>query len=98
VGTEDGAIEGFASVSIRPWVEGVDAMPCPHLEGWFVKAGSRQNGAGRALILAVEQWCRQRGFHILTSDTGLSNDVSLRAHKALGFTPTEQIQYFKKSL
>ncbi len=95
---EDGAITGFASVSIRPWVDGAAAMPCPHVEGWFVEAAARRKGAGRALILAIEDWCRHRGFGTLTSDTGLDNDVSLRAHQALGFAPTERIQYFKKAL
>lgn len=34
--------------------------PCrPHVEGWFIEAGSRQSGAGRAIILAIEQWFRQ---------------------------------------
>ncbi|MBO0734921.1 MAG: GNAT family N-acetyltransferase, partial [Methylocapsa sp.] len=59
---EDGVIGGFASVSIRPFVDGVDAAPCPHVEGWFVEPAIRQSGAGRALIYAIEEWCRQRGF------------------------------------
>ena len=95
---DDGTLGGFACVSIRPWVDGTDAAPCPHVEGWFVEAAMRQGGVGRALILAIENWCRQHGFRTLTSDTTLDNEVSLRAHEALGFETTEQLQYFKKAL
>jgi aminoglycoside 6'-N-acetyltransferase I len=50
------------------------------------------------LIAAVETWCRERGFRELTSDTELANTVSRRAHEALGFEPTEQLQHFRKPL
>lgn len=95
---DNGSLAGFASVSVRPWVDGSESEPCPHVEAWFVEADLRRRGVGRALILAIEDWCRERGFTELTSDTGLDNDVSLRAHSAIGFNPTERIQYFQKSL
>ena len=93
-----GSLAGFASASIRPWVEGSTIEPCPHVEGWYVKPELRQQGIGKALIEAVEDWSRQQGFAELTSDVEISNYDSLNAHAALGFEPTSKIQYFKKKL
>ena len=95
---EQGTLGGFASVSIRPWVEGSHSEPCPHVEAWFVEPDLRHGGVGRALITAIEGWCRHHGYRELTSDAELNNEVSLLAHSAIGFKPTLQIQYFKKAL
>ena len=95
---EGGSLGGFASVSVRPFVNGAESAPCPHLEGWFVEADLRRNGVGRALLAAIEDWCRAKGYRELTSDTWLDDDRSVKAHTAFGFTPTERIQYFKKSI
>src|SRR5262245_37042993 len=90
---EQGTLGGFASVSIRPWVEGSRSEPCPHVESWFVEPDLRHCGVGRALIVAIEDWCREHGYRELTSDAKLTNEVSLQAHSAVGFKPTLQIQY-----
>ena len=94
----DGALGGFVSFSLRPWAEGCTAMPVPYIEGWWVEPDLRRSGVGRALFAAVEQWCRENGFHELGSDVELRNDVSLQAHAALGFEPTLRLQFFRKDL
>ncbi|RJQ37026.1 GNAT family N-acetyltransferase [Candidatus Parcubacteria bacterium] len=94
----DGRLGGFISAAVRPWVEGADAAPCPHIEGWYVEPDLRKRGIGRALVAAVEQWAREQGFQELTSDVEMESAGSLAAHQALGFEPTEQIQYFRKKL
>ncbi len=38
------------------------------------------------------------GFKELTSDALLENELSFKAHVALGLEPTERIRYFKKKL
>jgi aminoglycoside 6'-N-acetyltransferase I len=93
-----GRLEGFASMSVRPWVDGSDSTPCPHLEGWYVAPEVRRKGIGGALVAAVEAWCRDNGYDELTSDALVSNTVSLKAHERLGFAPTERLQYFAKRL
>jgi aminoglycoside 6'-N-acetyltransferase I len=93
-----GTLAGFASFSVRPFVNGADAAPCPHIEGWYVEPDARGLGVGRALISAIENWCAEHGFAELTSDACLANTGSLLAHAAIGFEPTEQVQYFRKSL
>lgn len=95
---EDGTLGGFVAVALRPWVDGAQSAPCPHVEGWFVAPQLRRRGIGRALIAAVEAWCRRRGFAELTSDVLTDNATSLAAHAALGFAPSERIQYFRKPL
>jgi aminoglycoside 6'-N-acetyltransferase I len=95
---DDGDLGGFASFSLRPWAEGCDSTPVPYLEGWWVAADLRQTGVGRALVSAVEEWCRERGYDELGSDVELDNEASLRAHAALGFEPTLRVQFFRKRL
>ena len=95
---EDGSLGGFVSVSIRPWVDGSDSEPCPHIEGWYVKKELRRQGIGQSLIEAIEKWAKERGFDEITSDAEFDNKDSLEAHNSLGFEKTELIQYFKKKL
>lgn len=89
---------GFAEVSVRPYVDGAESAPCPHVEAWWVAPDLRRRGVGRALIAAVEDWARAAGFAELSSDALLSNRRSRAAHTRLGFEATERIQYFRKRL
>ena len=71
-------------------------MPVPYVEGWWVASDLRRSGVGRALIEAIEQWCRANGYAELGSDVELDNAPSLAAHAALGFEPTLRLQFFRK--
>lgn len=95
---DDGGLGGFVSFSLRPWAEGCDSTPVPYVEGWWVAPELRQAGVGRALVAAVERWCREEGYDELGSDVELDNAISLRAHAALGFEPTLRVQFFRKRL
>ncbi|HEX2173822.1 MAG TPA: GNAT family N-acetyltransferase [Dehalococcoidia bacterium] len=94
----DGRICGLVEASIRPWADGLTEHPCAFVEGWWVDEDMRRCGIGRALIAAVEDWARARGFTELGSDTEESNAVSRRAHEALGFEERERVVYFRKIL
>lgn len=93
-----GGLGGFVSYSLRPWAEGCESTPVPYVEGWWVAPDLRRTGVGRSLIEAVERWCRDHGYHELGSDVEVANAVSLEAHAALGFEPTERVQFFRKRL
>src|SRR5688500_17890708 len=93
---EAGRIDGFAACAVRPWVDGAEHSPVAHLEGWYVEESERRKGKGGALVKAIEDWCVSNGYSELTSDTWLDNQMSIDVHKALGFAPTEKIQYFRK--
>ena len=95
---DSGGLGGFISFSLRPWAEGCESTPVPYIEGWWVAPELRHRGVGRALVAAVEQWCLRHGYAELGSDVELDNEVSLRAHAALGFEPTLRLQFFRKRL
>jgi aminoglycoside 6'-N-acetyltransferase I len=93
---EDGRLCGLAEASVRPFANGVDEAPCAFLEGWWVDEEMRRSGVGRALVVAVENWARARGFTELGSDALLDNTVGHQAHRALGFEERERVVYFRK--
>ncbi|HVS15537.1 MAG TPA: GNAT family N-acetyltransferase [Thermoanaerobaculia bacterium] len=95
---EGGELGGFVSFSLRPWAEGCVSAPVPYIEGWWVAPDLRGQGVGTKLVEAVEQWCRSHGYEELGSDVEFDNEVSQRAHAALGFSPTLRLQFFRKRL
>lgn len=92
-----GELTGFIEIFVRNYAEGC-AGPTPYIEGWYVDAPMRSRGAGRALMCAAEAWAREHGFRELGSDTSLENELSQRAHRALGFEEIERIVHFRKAL
>lgn len=96
---DDGArLCGFAEVSVRKYADSNDESPCAFLEAWWVDDDMRRTGVGRALVKAVEDWARERGFTELGSNALLDNTLSHQAHTALGFEERERVVYFRKRL
>jgi aminoglycoside 6'-N-acetyltransferase I len=93
-----GGLCGMVEAGVRPFANGVDESPCAFVEGWWVDADVRGTGVGKALIGAVEEWARKRGFSELGSDVELSNLPSQAAHQALGFEERERVVYYRKIL
>jgi aminoglycoside 6'-N-acetyltransferase I len=89
---------GFVELSIRPYAEGCRTNRVAYLEGWYVVPQAREQGVGRALVAAAEEWGRAQGCSEFGSDAALDNDVSAAAHKALGFLEVGQIRCFRKEL
>jgi aminoglycoside 6'-N-acetyltransferase I len=98
--TEDNPDEvvGFIELSTRPFADGCESRPIPHVEGWYVDPRARRRGLGRALMERAETWARERGFHELASDTEIGNDISLHAHTRCGFAETERLVKLRKRL
>jgi aminoglycoside 6'-N-acetyltransferase I len=94
----DGQLVGFAELSIRPYAEDCVTDRVAYLEGWYVVAGMRRRGIGRALVAAAEDWARARECTEFASDALLDNLDSAAAHEALGFTETVQIRCYRKDL
>jgi aminoglycoside 6'-N-acetyltransferase I len=95
---EDRAV-GMAEASLRrDYVNGTESSPVGFLEAWYVDAGHRGRGVGRALVAAVEDWTRAQGCSELASDALLGNAASHAAHAACGFEETERVVYFRKPL
>lgn len=96
---EDGArLAGFAEVGTRPYADGCESSPVAFLEGWFVDEDVRRQGVGMSLVREAEAWALARGLSEFASDALLENDVSHRAHLALGFEEVERAVRYRKAL
>jgi aminoglycoside 6'-N-acetyltransferase I len=94
-----GAAIGFAEATLRrDYVNGCDTSPVGFLEGLYVREDWRRQGVARALCRSVEDWTVGRSCRELASDTWLEARESQHMHAALGFSETERVVYFRKSL
>jgi aminoglycoside 6'-N-acetyltransferase I len=97
-GDASGGLAGFAEVGTRSVAESCETSPVAYLEGWYVDSDMRRLGVGAALVRAAEDWARAKGFRELASDTQITNEVSQRAHAALGFVEMERAVLYRKML
>ena len=93
-----GGLCGFLEASIRPYAEDCATWPVGYVEGWFVDADLRRQGVGRRLLEAAEQWATAQGCREMASDAQMENEVSLAAHKALGFEESSRAIHLRKRL
>jgi len=99
VACDEGHPIAFAEVTLRSRADGCDPLrPVGYLEGWFVATTHRRRGIGTALLHAAEDWARGQGCTEMASDTWADNEVSQRAHAALGFGVVDRVVNFKKAL
>ena len=90
---------GFIEGSIRSdYVNGTASSPVGFVEGVYVVPAWRRKGIARRLFAAIGDWALARGCRELASDALLDNEVSQRAHLALGFRETERVVYFARPL
>lgn len=89
---------GFIELGLRSVAEGCASSPTPYVEGWYVRPAWQRRGVGRALMRAIEAWCRARGYTELGSDARADNRGSHVAHAALGFEEVETLVVFRKAL
>jgi len=95
---DEGHAIGFVELSIHNIVDSCRTDHVGYLEGWFVVPEARRQGIGAALVAAGERWARSAGCREFASDASLDNEVSHRAHAALGFTETGRSVNFRKDL
>jgi aminoglycoside 6'-N-acetyltransferase I len=94
----NGLLGGFLETGTRKYADGCDSSPVGYIEGWYVDPDLRRGGWGRKLVEAAEGWARARGYAELASDCLLDNEISFKAHTALGYVETERLIHFRKSL
>lgn len=94
----DSSLAGFVEIGSRNYAEGCETTPIAYLEGWYVDPDVRRTRLGANLLMAAEAWALQHGFVEIASDAELDNEVSLRAHMALGFEEVERQICFRKRL
>jgi len=96
---ENGQPLGFIEGSIRSdYVNGTESSPVGFVEGVYVAPVWRRKGVARQLYAAIGDWAKARGCRELASDALVDNEVSQRAHRALGFRETERVVYFTRIL
>ncbi|HLU21191.1 MAG TPA: aminoglycoside 6'-N-acetyltransferase [Bacillaceae bacterium] len=96
---DDNEAIGFAHCQLRfDYVEGTSTSPVGYLEGIFVKDEFRMQGFARKLVLACEQWAREKGCTEFASDCELDNADSMKMHVKLGFEEANRIICFTKRL
>ncbi len=93
-----GELVGFVEVALRDWAEGCSTRPVGYIEAWYVEPEHRRSGLGRWLIEAAEHWALSRGCTEIGSDAELGNEVSARAHRALGYAEVTRLVLFSKKL
>lgn len=90
---------GFAQCSLRfDYVEGTQTSPVGYLEGIFVYEQYRSNGYAKKLLMACEQWAKEKNCSEFASDCELDNHNSYKFHTAVGFTEANRIICFKKHI
>ena len=95
---ETGRLGGFLAASLRAYADGCRTSPVGYIEGWYVDADLRQHGLGGELVKAAEQWAMAQGCTEMASDCLLDNEVSYRAHLAIGYQEAERLIHFRKDL
>ena len=98
VAEREGTLIGFAEAGERDYADGCDTSPVAYLEGWYVEPQHRHQDIGRQLVHAVETWAYDRGLSELASDALLDNNISNRAHRAIGFIEVERSIKYRKAL
>lgn len=94
----NGKLGGFLEAGTRKYAEGCETSPVGYIEGWYVDEDLREQGLGKALVGAAEEWARSLGLTEMASDTWLDNDVSVQAHLKMGYEETERLIHFAKKL
>ena len=94
----DGKLGGFLEAGTRKYADGCDSSPVGYIEGWYIDEDLRGKGVGGVLVHEAEDWAREQGCMEMGSDTWLDNDVSIKAHLALGYEEVERLIHFVKTL
>lgn len=96
--TSSGAPVGFIEVAIRDWAEGCETEDVGYIEAWYVQPEHQRQGIGRQLVEAAEAWAVSRGCSEMASDAELWNEISHKAHRALGYKEAMRLICFTKKL
>ena len=90
-------VVGLAEAAMRfDYVNGCASSPVLFLEGIYVRSGWRRLGVARELCRAIEAWGYSHDCLEFASDTSMGNPEAQLLHRALGFTETERVVFYRK--
>jgi len=97
--TSGGRLVGFVEVDLRSHADGCNpAQPVGYIEGWYVAEDYRERAIGKQLLAAAEDWARDHQCVEMASDALIDNEVSQRAHEALGYEVVDRCVHYRKRL
>jgi aminoglycoside 6'-N-acetyltransferase I len=95
----DGILVGFLEVDLRSHADGCNpSQPVGYIEGWYVAEDHRHRGVGRKLLAKAKDWARSHRCAEMASDAIIDNDLSQRAHEALGYEVVDRCVHYRKKL
>lgn len=95
----DGTLVGFLEVDLRSHADGCNPFqPVGYIEGWYVAEDHRHTGIGTKLLAKAEDWARSHRCVEMASDAVIENEVSQRAHEALGTEVVDRCVHYRKEL
>ena len=97
--TNDGTLVGFLEVDLRSHADGCNpSQAVGYIEGWYVAEDHRHRGVGRKLLARAEDWARSHRCVEMASDAIIDNELSQRAHEALGYEVVDRCVHYRKRL
>ena len=95
----DGRLVGFLEVDLRSHADGCNpSHPVGYIEGWYVATDYRERGVGKKLLAEAEEWARSHECVEMASDALIDNELSQRAHAALGYEVVDRCVHYRKVL
>ncbi len=89
---------GFAEISQRTIGDGKQIAPIAWLEAIYLEKEYRHKGLSKKLLKKCEKWAKRHKLSKLGSDTQLTNNISIKAHKKWGFKEMSKEVIFIKKL
>jgi len=84
--TADGSVAGFIGLVVVPVYE--YSAPVGYILALSVGSDFQGQGIGKALVVAAEDWFRQRGAHDVRVNSGLQREGAHRFYESLGYEKT----------
>jgi aminoglycoside 6'-N-acetyltransferase I len=95
----DGTWVGFLEVDLRSHADGCNpSQAVGYIEGRYVAEDYRHPGVGKKLLAKAEDWARSHRCLEMASDAIIGNELSQRAHEALGYEVVDRCVHYRKRL
>ncbi len=91
-----GGLAGMVELGPRDVVDGCRTSPVAYVGQWYVEEAFRRQGVGGTLLRAAAAWASEAGYAEVAGDAELTDFVSQRAFRHLGFTEVRRVVVFRR--